>query len=90
MGTVNDPKMVAAIIRNNGVYKNASGEDPPCVAIYSYVNDWGKVAYSLCYSAVAAQDVQASPHCHNVKLLWDTLGILVDGELFLETVQQRE
>ncbi len=71
MATIDDPKMIEKILRNNGFYADDSGEDPPCVLIASYMNDYGKEAYSLCYSDSAAKSLFNSPHCRQVVSLFE-------------------
>jgi hypothetical protein len=79
MATVNDSKMVAGILRNNGVYS----DDPQCTAIASYINDWDKEAYSLCYNDAAVRSLLNSPHCRQVVILFEGGELTEDGKEWL-------
>jgi hypothetical protein len=83
MATVDDAKMVAGILRNNGVYGDSGGEDPQCTLIASYINDWGKEAYALCYSDGAVRSMLGSPHCHKPVVLFEGGELTEDGKEWL-------
>lgn len=83
MATVDDAKMIAGILRNNGVYRDSGGEDPQCTAIASYMNDWDKEAYSLCYNDAAVRSLLTSPHCKQVVILFEGGEVTEDGKEWL-------
>jgi hypothetical protein len=66
MATVDSKKIIDEMLASDGVYPG----DPQAFAIYEYTNDWGKVAWSVCYNKAAAYSFETSPHVHNVRLLW--------------------
>jgi hypothetical protein len=90
MATVDDAAMVRGMLRNNGVYRDSGGEDPRPYVIAQYLNDYGKHAWSLCYSAAAFDSLLASPHCRDIVVLWTHMeGLTEDGDEFLTLEARR-
>lgn len=86
MATIDDPKLICKMLRNDGIYDDGSGEvDPQPELIASYLNDYGKTAYSVCYNPGAVHSLLASPHVRDVVSLWDCInGIQPPGEELLK------
>jgi len=86
MATIDNPKLICKMLRNDGIYDDGSGEvDPQPDLIASYLNDYGNTAYSVCYNAAAAESLRRSPHCRNITTLWDCInGLQPPGEELLK------
>ncbi len=85
MATIDDPKLICNLLRNDGIYRDGTGEDPQADLIASYLNDYGNTAYSVCYTQGAVQSLMESPHVRDVVKLWDCInGIQPAGKQLLK------
>ena len=83
MSTIDNADTIRTILENDGVYPG----DPQCFAIYSYTNDWNKVAYYLVYSEHRVARFISSPYIHSPVLLWQRdAGLTTYGESFLKSI----
>lgn len=86
MATIDDPKLICKMLRNDGIYDDGSGEvDPQPELIASYLNDYGRTAYSVCYTHSSVASLLTSPHCRDITMLWHAVnGIQPAGEELLK------
>lgn len=66
MPSIDSKEMVDAMIKNNGRYL----DDPQCLQISQYTNQWGGTTYHLAYSNYDVDALYSSPYVHDVKVLW--------------------
>jgi hypothetical protein len=66
MATINDSRLIAELLRDNGHYPG----DPQLYAIFSYTNDWNKLTWAICAVPIEVIGYLASPHIHDLQLLW--------------------
>ena len=66
MPTIDDYNFVKALIDNEGVYE----DDPVVRAIFEYINDAGKITWSVCYTNFDIQCLLMSDYVHVPKLIW--------------------
>jgi len=47
MSSIDSVDIIRTMLKNDGAYPG----DPPCSAIYRYVNMWGGTTFKVCYNA---------------------------------------
>lgn len=86
MATIDDKNIIYKLLTNNGVYPG----DPQCSSIWSYLNDYGNYTQAIFYKE-SHNDIKISPHCRDVKLLWNRFtGLTDDGRTWIAAYQEKE
>jgi len=86
MSTINNPDIIRTMLENEGVYPG----DPPCVAIYSYVNPMVPAELYAVFWAHHHDDMNESPNVTDYTLLMKDGILTSEGERFLQSAERAD
>ena len=66
MPSLDSKEIAEQIIASNGQYM----DDPPVIAVFTYLNNWGGTTYYLAYRDAHIESLYSSPYCNNIECIW--------------------